>query len=184
MKAHRKAVAAVVAIVTALGFSPAAADSHRQDATIEDLVRTARSMNPEAVAMALEADAAEARADAAGSLDDPTFETEVHLFRGRTGYAPSGENALVTYRVAQMFPLWGKRALKKEAAEASGRGARVRGTHRVESWGSRPASAAQLRCTARAHCCGSSGGTTPPSLSSRFPGRSRLNTPRKFQPCP
>lgn len=94
--------------------------------TVVDMVEAARQLNPEAAAMALEADAAEARAEAAGALDDPKFEIEMELMRDVPGYAPTTNDALITYRASQMFPLWGKRTLKQESAEALGRGARAR----------------------------------------------------------
>lgn len=115
------------AFAATLAFMPAAtAQSGPAGATVDELIRIARTMNPEAAAMALEADAAEARAEVAGALDDPRFEAEVQLMRDVPSFAPTGDDALITYRVAQMFPLWGKRTLKRESAEASGRGARAR----------------------------------------------------------
>lgn len=125
MALHTKLCAAVTAL-TVFGSHPSPAAAPGAGATVDELIRVARAMNPEAAAMALEADAAEARADAAGALDDPQFQAELQLMRNTPSYAPTGDEALVTYRVVQMFPLWGKRTLKQEAAEALGRGARAR----------------------------------------------------------
>ncbi len=104
----------------------ATAAAAQEPVTVDDLIAIARSMNPEAQAMALEADAAEARAEASGWLADPTFETEIELMRDTPSYAPGLDEVLVTYRVTQMLPWWGKRSLEREAAEATGRSARAR----------------------------------------------------------
>src|SRR6266481_109433 len=74
-------------------------------------------------ALSLDRDAATARADAAGRLDDPTFRAmsdEVD----RTG----GPRINKTYlSIEQEFPLWGKRDLRRSAALAAVDAARGRG---------------------------------------------------------
>jgi outer membrane protein, heavy metal efflux system len=82
--------------------------------TVEIVLALGRQLSPELRAMALESDAAAARTDAAGRLDDPTFRAmsdEVD----RT----SGPRINKTYlSVEQEFPLWGKLDLKRSAALA------------------------------------------------------------------
>src|SRR5262245_60157823 len=83
--------------------------------TVESVLVLGRQLSRDLRAMALERDAAAARADAAGRLDDPTFRAlsdEVD----RT----SGPRINKTYlTVEQEFPLWGKRDLRKSAALAA-----------------------------------------------------------------
>jgi Outer membrane protein len=124
---------ATLALVLALGFaSPLRAQEHVHDgavgASVEDLVAIAKSMNPEVQAMALEADAAAARVEGAGSLMDPkvTFLVEGWQ-RDFPSYAPRSSSGGTdkTVRVTQELPFWGKRDLKREIAEADAKKARV-----------------------------------------------------------
>jgi cobalt-zinc-cadmium efflux system outer membrane protein len=91
-------------------------------ATAESVLILGRQLSPELRAMTLERDAAAARADAAGRLDDPTFRAmsdEVD----RT----SGPRINKTYlSVEQEFPLWGKLELRHSAALAAVDAARGR----------------------------------------------------------
>lgn len=91
-------------------------------ATAASVLALGRQLSPELRAMALERDAAAARADGAGRLDDPTFRAmsdEVD----RT----SGPRINKTYlSVEQEFPLWGKLELKRSAALAAVEAARGR----------------------------------------------------------
>jgi outer membrane protein, heavy metal efflux system len=90
--------------------------------TVDSVLALGRQLSPDLRAMALERDAAAARADAAGRLDDPTFRAmsdEVD----RT----SGPRINKTYlTVEQEFPLWGKLDLKRSAALAAVDAARGR----------------------------------------------------------
>lgn len=64
----------------------------------------------------LEAQSAQARADAAGALPEPMFEIELEgIDRERPRALPAQVESTV-YRVRQQFPLWGKRALEREIA--------------------------------------------------------------------
>lgn len=74
-----------------------------------------RQLSPELRAMALERDAAAAKADAAGRLDDPTFRAmsdEVDRTNG-----PRINKTYLSFE--QEFPLWGKLELQKSAALAA-----------------------------------------------------------------
>ncbi len=82
-------------------------------ATAEDLLVRVRTFNPELAAAALDREAAVAKIYPAGALDDPT----VNLTRDQ-GF----RQTMVT--VSQEFPLWGKRELRREVAEANASAAR------------------------------------------------------------
>jgi outer membrane protein TolC len=82
-------------------------------ATAEDLLARVRTLNPELAAAALDREAAVAKIYPAGALDDPT----VNLTRDQ-GF----RQTMVT--VSQEFPLWGKRELRREVAEANASAAR------------------------------------------------------------
>jgi cobalt-zinc-cadmium efflux system outer membrane protein len=84
-------------------------------ATAASVLALGRQLSPELRAMALERDAAAARADAAGQLDDPTFRA-ISDEVDRT----SGPRINKTYMsFEQEFPLWGKLDLKRSAALAA-----------------------------------------------------------------
>jgi len=107
----------------ALAPAPAFADMTTvPGATVESVLVLGRQLSPDLRAMALERDAAAARADAAGRLHDPTFRAmsdEVD----RT----SGPRINKTYlSVEQEFPLWGKLDLRHSAALAAVDAARGR----------------------------------------------------------
>src|SRR5207253_5025423 len=113
-----------VAIVAVLAASiPASAqDNGPPGATVESVLALGRRLSPELRAVALDTEAAAARADAAGRLDDPTFRAmsdEVD----RT----SGPRINKTYlSIEQEFPLWGKVELRRSAAQATVDAARGR----------------------------------------------------------
>ena len=113
-----------VAIVAALIASgPASAqDAGAPGATVESVLALGRRLSPELRAVALDTEAAAARADAAGRLDDPTFRAmsdEVD----RT----SGPRINKTYlSIEQEFSLWGKLELRRSAALAAVDAARGR----------------------------------------------------------
>lgn len=119
-----RSCAAIVA-VTVLLLTGTAALAAGPDIEINQFIETARRMNPEAQAMALEADASVARVDSAGALEDPKLKAEIMFPRRMPGYLPSRRAEEELYQVRQMFPLWGKRDLKREIAEADSRKARA-----------------------------------------------------------
>jgi cobalt-zinc-cadmium efflux system outer membrane protein len=112
---------AALALVT--GAAPAMAQEARVPGmTVESVLVLGRQLSPELRAMALDRDAAAARADAAGRLDDPTFRAmsdEVD----RTG-GPRINKTYLSFE--QEFPLWGKLDLRRSAALAAVDAARGR----------------------------------------------------------
>ena len=89
---------------------------------VESLLDYARARNPEYAAMRLEAEAAAERVYPAGALPDPMLRTELQNI---TNYpAETNVNLLPSrvgstkYTLTQPLPFWGKRDLRREAAEA------------------------------------------------------------------
>jgi outer membrane protein TolC len=80
--------------------------------SVDALLAVARQQSPEVIALRLEADAARERAAASGALPDPTLRTEWRDVANDVG----GRSTKYTY--IQPLPWWGKRDLKREAAEA------------------------------------------------------------------
>ncbi|MCX7176499.1 MAG: TolC family protein [Proteobacteria bacterium] len=90
--------------------------------TVDGLLAYAKERNPEYAAMRLEAEAAQERVYPAGALPDPILRTELqnitnfgsdakpNLLPGRVGGTK--------YTLIQAVPFWGKRDLKRAAAEA------------------------------------------------------------------
>jgi cobalt-zinc-cadmium efflux system outer membrane protein len=120
-----------LAMLLALGiFGPAVAQEALPGRTVESLLDYAKSRNPEYAAMRLEAEAADERVHPAGALPDPVLRTEL---QNVTNYSPEtgGGNLNVLpsrvgstkYTVMQSLPFWGKRDLKREAAEAEAQAA-------------------------------------------------------------
>src|SRR5262245_11960593 len=106
--------AAFAAPITSLSAQPAALAA-APGARVEELLAAVRDLNPEVAAAALDREAAAAKVFPAGALDDPTIN-----FTRDQGF----RQTLVT--VTQEFPLWGKRALRREIAEAGAAAARGR----------------------------------------------------------
>jgi outer membrane protein TolC len=80
--------------------------------SVEALLSVARQQSPEVIALRLEADAARERAAASGALPDPTLRFE------ERGIAADMAGRSTKYTYIQPLPFWGKRDLKREAAEA------------------------------------------------------------------
>jgi outer membrane protein TolC len=115
----------MLAIILSAGFwTMAAVDAFAGDAqplpsnqvSLQGLLSDARRLNPEIAAAAFAAEAAAARAAASGKLDDPTLALISN--RNSEGWPAPGSHGMMTYSVTQSFPLWGKLALKRDAAEA------------------------------------------------------------------
>lgn len=91
-------------------------------ASVEELLELARQQNPELAAARLEAEAAAARADAAGVLPDPVLRVELMDITNRgTDKAASllpSQVGSTRYTAMQPVPFWGKRDLKRGVAEA------------------------------------------------------------------
>jgi outer membrane protein TolC len=137
-------VAAATAPATAFAepssaHPPSAGEPAALGARVDELRELGRRLNPSVAARALEAEAALARADAAGRFPDPMFTTEFEDIQA-TGstYAPE-RLGRVKYTVAQTIPLWGKRGLERrmasaeaDAAEAQRRSAEVALDERIK----------------------------------------------------
>ncbi|MEO5341586.1 MAG: TolC family protein [Magnetococcus sp. MYC-9] len=123
-KAGRRAVGGVLLALAMLGQLQAGESHHAAHAeegaigaSVEELLAVARAMNPELAAMALEAEAAAARVEGSDALPDPRLQVTVEdIVKNSSGWPgrPSGAK----FVVQQEFPLWGKRALKRQVAEA------------------------------------------------------------------
>lgn len=88
--------------------APAAATPWVQPgATLQSVLTIARQLSPDLAARALDEEAARARVSVAGSLPDPTVSITSDQL----------DHKLI-YSVGQDIPLWGKRTLRREAAEA------------------------------------------------------------------
>ncbi|MBF0213839.1 MAG: TolC family protein [Magnetococcales bacterium] len=89
-------------------------------ASVEEWLDLARRMSPERAAAALEADAAAARADGAGTLPDPKFTITLDdISKNRNGLP--GRVAVEKYTLQQELPWWGKRDLQRGMAAAESR---------------------------------------------------------------
>ena len=97
--------------------------------TVESLLDYAKSRNPDYAAMRHEAEAASERVYPAGALPDPVLRTELQNVTNFGAESGTSFNVLPSrvgstkYTVMQSLPFWGKRDLKREAAEAEARAA-------------------------------------------------------------
>jgi outer membrane protein TolC len=89
-------------------------------ATVDGLRAAGRHLSPALRAVALQTDAAAAKADGADALDDPTISDSYQSYRD------PGVFSAHTVTLSQSFPLWGKRDLRREAALADVDAARGR----------------------------------------------------------
>lgn len=99
-------------------------------AGVDELLAIARAANPEFAALRYEAEAAAERVTPAAALPDPTLRTEL---RNVTNAGSDASPNLLPprigstkYTVIQPVPFWGKRDLKREAAEAAAEEAQSR----------------------------------------------------------
>jgi outer membrane protein, heavy metal efflux system len=121
-----------LATMAALFALSAGADSSSTPpgGSVDALLAIARQNSPEVIALQLEADAARERASSAGALPDPVARIEWRDFTNET--AGGSANLLparvgsTKYTLIQPLPWWGKRDLKREAAEAEAEAARGR----------------------------------------------------------
>ncbi|MGE3335953.1 MAG: TolC family protein [Rhodospirillaceae bacterium] len=102
---------------------PLISSARAQDAAlgtdVDGLVAEARRLSPDLGAAALQAEAALARAQGAGTLPDPTFRLQLKdIDRARASVEPTRVNR-IDYTVEQEFPLWGKRGLAHSVAGAN-----------------------------------------------------------------
>lgn len=112
------AVAAAVAAPVAASAQTDAAGP--LGATVEGLLAAGRRLSPQLRAAALEREAAAARAEAAGALEDPVLSENYQRYRS------GGLFDMHFVTLTQNFPLWGKRDLRQQAALAEVDAARGR----------------------------------------------------------
>jgi outer membrane protein TolC len=101
---------------------PALAQDGALGRTVEGLLEYAKTRNPEYAAMRSEAEAAQERVYPAGALPDPVLRVELENVTNygsdaRPNVLP-GRVGDTKYTLMQPLPFWGKRDLKREAAEA------------------------------------------------------------------
>ncbi len=108
--------------LAAAGELPSNAQELALGKTVESLLDYAKAHNPEYAAMRLEAEAKGERVYPAGALPDPVLRVELENV---TNYGSNaGPNILpgrvgdTKYTLMQALPFWGKRDLKRAAAEA------------------------------------------------------------------
>jgi cobalt-zinc-cadmium efflux system outer membrane protein len=112
-------------LLALIGVGPARAsaeDGELPGATAASVLTLGRQLSPELRAMALERDAASARAGAAGHLDDPTFRAMSDEVDRTSG--PRINKTYLSFE--QEFPLWGKLDLQRSATQAAVDAARGR----------------------------------------------------------
>jgi outer membrane protein TolC len=107
MKPVRYGLAATVALWTLTAAAKAPPGG-----SVEALLELARQQSPEVIMLRLEADAASERAAASGALPDPMARIEWRDVNNDM----AGRST--KYTLIQPLPWWGKRDLKREAAEA------------------------------------------------------------------
>ena len=95
-------------------------DAGALGATVDGLLAAGRQLSPQLRAAALETEAAAAKAEAAGALEDPMFSENYQRYRS------GGLFSMNFITVTQTFPLWGKRNLRHRAALAEVDAARGR----------------------------------------------------------
>ena len=118
-----RALARLLLLAVALappGVAGAQADGEppQLGARVDELLEMGRRLNPSVAAAALDADAAHARIGAAGRFPDPTFTTEIEDIRASGSNAAPESVGRVKYTLAQTIPLWGKRGLERDVAQA------------------------------------------------------------------
>lgn len=111
---------ATLAVLSLVALAPAApaATADAPGASLEELLRLARQLNPALAAKALETEAALAEIEIAGALDDPEFSISFEdVDRAESSPLPERVGSIF-YEIEQTFPLWGKRTLRREIARA------------------------------------------------------------------
>lgn len=110
------------AIAAALALAAPAFGAAPLGANVEDLLAYAREHNPDYSAVRAEAAAAAERVQPAGALADPILRTELmDVTNYGTEASPNvlpGRVGSTKYTLLQSLPFWGKRDLKREAAQA------------------------------------------------------------------
>jgi len=105
---------------SALARVPTQGDAGALGATVDSLLAAGRTLSPQLRAAALEIQAAAAKAETAGALDDPMLSENYQNYRSGSLFS------MHFLTVTQTFPLWGKRDLRHRAALAEVDAARGR----------------------------------------------------------
>ncbi len=93
-------------------------------ADLDHLIAIAREMSPDLAMAALESDAAAAKVAGADRLPDPKLQWQaMDIPRDSSTYLPSRLPRTDKLFIEQDFPLWGKRDLKREIAQANAKNA-------------------------------------------------------------
>jgi len=101
-------------LLIGFGLAPASRAEEAPGATADSVLAIARQLSPLLAARAIDTDAARARVIVAGSLPDPTLRITSDELDRMSG---PRQNKMI-YSVEQEIPLWGKRDLRRRAAEA------------------------------------------------------------------
>lgn len=113
-------LAQVCVLLLTLSSSPAQAEV-ALGASLPELLSYARQHNPALAAERAETEATHARAEAAGTLPDPSFQIELmdvtNSMRGGGTTILPGQVGETRYRIVQPLPAWGKRELDSRAAQ-------------------------------------------------------------------
>ena len=122
MKQAGRILVALLFVGSLATAAPLRADSP-PGASVDELLALARAANPEFAAQRLEAEAIGERVTPAGALPDPILRTELENV---TNFGSDASPNLLPSRVGstkytliQPVPFWGKRDLKREAAQAA-----------------------------------------------------------------
>jgi len=124
----KRMLTALAILLAGAGTAGAQTHDHAIGTSVDELVAMARDLNPDLKVAALEAAAAAAKVEGAGSLPDPKIQLEIENWpRNRPGYLPQDDfsGASRTVTLSQELPFWGKRGLRREIAEADARKAAV-----------------------------------------------------------
>ena len=113
-------LAAACLVLSLLAGSVRAQTRELLGGNVQGLIAAGRELSPALRAAALESEAAAARASGAGALDDPVISDSYQF------YKDPGVFSAHTVMITQAFPLWGKRDLRREAAQADVDAARGR----------------------------------------------------------
>ena len=114
--------AAALAAGLLLSYGSASAQTRPPGATVDELLQLLASDNPDLAVSAAETAAAASRADAAGTLPDPSF----RFTADEIDRAAGGRLDRYLYTIEQEIPFWGKRELQSRAATAALGAARAR----------------------------------------------------------
>lgn len=108
--ASRRSLVLGVFFVGSLATASVQAHANSLGANVQGLLAAAHRLSPKLRAAALKTAAASAKAAGADALDDPSI-TDSYQY-----YKDPGVYSAHTVMVTQMVPLWGKLALRREAA--------------------------------------------------------------------